>query len=137
MKTLLFISLLFVNATALAQTSYLKEAVLKLDKALIAKDTITLKQLLHKNLSYGHSNGWVENKQEVIHDLVSDKLSYLKIESRDHTWVTDKDWVSVRSTTEIRYILDGKEGALKMHVLQVWMKTNKGWQLIARQSTKL
>ena len=137
MRILLFVTLLFVHTAVFAQTSFLKEAVSKLDKALVSKDTVTLKQLLHKNLSYGHSNAWVENKQEVISDLVSGKLSYLKIESRDQKWETDKDWATVRSTTEIRFKLDGKEGELKMHVLQVWMKTNKGWQLLARQSTKL
>jgi hypothetical protein len=47
-------------------------------------------------------------------------------------WTTNKDFANVRSTTEIEYLLDGKEGKLKLHVLQVWVKTNKGWQLLAK-----
>lgn len=128
-------SLLFGNATA--QTSFLKDAVAKFDKALVTKDTIVLKQILHKDLSYGHSNAWVETKSELIKNLYNGKLSYHKIESKDIKWAATKDWANVRSTAEIKYLLDGKEGELKLHVLQVWLKTNKGWQLVSRQSTKI
>lgn len=137
MRKLLIISLLFVSSVSVAQTSFLKEAVAKLDKALVAKDTVVLKQILHKDLSYGHSNAWVEGKKDLMANLYNGKLTYQKIATKDLKWTTNKDCAIVRSTTEIEYLLDGKEGKLKMHVLQVWVKTNKGWQLLARQSTKL
>ena len=136
-KMLATVSFVLCCVMSFAQTSFLKDAVAKLDNALVAKDTVVLRQLLHNDVSYGHSNGWVENKNEVIKDLVTNKLTYKKIESKDLKWETGKDWASMRSTTEIKYVLDGKDGELKLHVLQVWIKTNKGWQLIARQSTKL
>ena len=137
MKAAILILALFVFGGAGAQTSFLKEAVAKLDKALIAKDTIVLKQILHKDLSYGHSNAWVETKGELLKNLFNGKISYTRIEAGEHKWLTTKDWANVRSTMDIAYIMDGKEGSLKLHVLQVWVKTNKGWQMIARQSTKL
>jgi hypothetical protein len=137
MKIVVTILYLFVYSLSLAQTSFLKEAVAKLDKALITKDTAILKQLLHKDLSYGHSNAWVETKTDVIKDLISGKLAYSKIESKDFLWTASKDWATVRTTSAINYLLDGKEGTLQLHVMQCWLKTNKGWQLIARQSTKL
>ena len=128
-------SLVFGNAVA--QTSFLKDAVSKFDRALVLKDTVVLKQLLHKNLSYGHSNAWLETKTELLKNLYNGKLGYFKIESKDLQWTATKDWANVRSTAEIKYLLDGKEGELKLHVLQVWIKTNKGWQMISRQSTKM
>jgi hypothetical protein len=137
LKKLLIILLLFVSSVSFAQTSFLKEAVAKLDKALVAKDTVLLKQILHKDISYGHSNAWVEGKEDLMANLYNGKLTYQKIETKDLKWTTNKDFANVRSTTEIEYLLDGKEGKLKLHVLQVWVKTNKGWQLLARQSTKL
>ena len=137
MKRILFIGFLFISSFTFAQTSFLKDAVAKLDKALIAKDTVVLKQLLHKDLTYGHSNGWVETKADVIKDLVSGKLSYNKIESKDAKWTVTNDVSTMRSTTDVSYQLDGKPGELRLHVLQVWLKTNKGWQLLSRQSTKL
>jgi len=96
-----------------------------------------LKQILHNDLSYGHSNAWVEIKKEMLANLYNGKISYKKIETKDLKWTAAKDHANVRSTDEIEYTLDGKEGKLKLHVLQVWVKTNKGWQLLARQSTKL
>ena len=137
MKWLFLFGFFLLVGNANGQTVFLKEAVVKLDRALIKKDTIVLKQLLHKDLSYGHSNGWIESKEDVIKDLVSGKLSYEKIETKDHVWEAGKEWATVRSTMELKYKMDGKEGELRLHVLQVWLKTNKGWQLLARQSTKL
>lgn len=137
MRKLFTIALLLAGCAAFAQTSFLKEAVAKLDKALMAKDTVVLKQLLHKDLSYGHSNGWVETKADVIKDLTSGKLAYNKMVSKDQNWTATSDVATLRSTTDVGYSLDGKPGDLHLHVLQVWVKTGKGWQLLARQSTKL
>ena len=137
MKIRITILLLLISSFTFAQTSFLKDAVTKLDKALIAKDTVVLKQLLHKDITYGHSNGWVETKADVIKDLVSGKLAYDKIESKEVKWSVTNDVATMRSTTEVNYRLDDKPGELKLHVLQVWMKTNRGWQLISRQSTKI
>jgi hypothetical protein len=128
---------LFITTTVSAQTSFLKDAAIKLDKALIQKDTVTLKQLLHNDVSYGHSNGWVETKGDIIKDLYNGKLAYKKIEHKSVIWAVGPDWGTVRSTDEINYILDGKPATLKLHVLNVWLKTGRGWQLVARQSTKL
>ncbi len=111
--------------------------MIKLDKALIAKDTVTLKQLLHKEATYGHSNGWVETKQDVIKDLVSGKLTYHKIETDSLTWKVNDNWATMRNKTTVEGSVNGTKFNLVMHVLQVWLKTNKGWQLLARQSAKL
>ena len=134
----LFFSIAFVLLCSLAsaQTEFVKQASLRLDEALVKKDSVALKQLLHQDLSYGHSNAWVETKSDVIKDLFNGKLSYKKIKSKEHEWKAGKDWATLRTKTEIEYVLDGKDGSLDLHVLQVWVKTNKGWQLLARQSTK-
>ena len=137
MRCLLTISLVLSVLLSTAQTSFLKEAVSRLDRALVAKDTVVLKQLLHSDLSYGHSNAWVEGKKDMVANLYNGKITYKKIETGDMKWVAGKGHATVRSTTEVEYILDGSEGRLKLHVLQVWLKTNKGWQLLARQSTKI
>ncbi len=137
MKKWITIALLFCSSFSFGQTSFLKEAVSKLDRALVAKDSVTLKQILHKDLNYGHSNGWVETKQDVIHDLFNGKLTYQKIENGKQDWKLGKDWATVRSVTEIKLLMNEQELLLKLHVLQVWIKTNKGWQLLARQSTKI
>jgi hypothetical protein len=89
---------------------------------LVAKDTLVVKQLIHKDATYGHSNGWVQTKEDMIKDLGTGKLNYKKIENKDVQWVANKDWATMRSTTEVKYVMNGTEGELKMHVLQVWIK---------------
>jgi len=137
MKVWIAIIVLLISSVSFGQTSFLKDAVSKLDKALIEKDTATLKQLLHKNLTYGHSNGWVETKDDVVKDLSSGKLVYYTIKSDSIAWKTDANWASMRSKTKVEVSVNNNRTELNLHVLQVWLKTNKGWQLIARQSTKL
>jgi len=137
MKVWIIIIVLLTSSVSFGQTSFLKEAVSKLDKALIEKDTATLKQLLHKNVTYGHSSGWVETKEDVIKDLTSGKLVYYAIKSDSITWKTDASWASMRSKTKVEVSVNSNIIELNLHVLEVWLKTNKGWQLIARQSTKL
>jgi hypothetical protein len=131
------ILILLISSFSFGQTSFLKDAVSKLDKALIEKDTTTLKQLLHKNVTYGHSNGWVETKEDVIKDLASGKLIYYSIKSDSLVWNAEGNWASVRSKTKAEVAVNSSRMELTLHVLEVWLKTNKGWQLIARQSTKL
>jgi hypothetical protein len=137
MKRILTIAALLFCFCAQAQTSFLKEAAAKLDKALVAKDTVVLKQLLHKELTYGHSNGWVETREDVVRDLASGKLVYHAINPGKITWRTDGNWASARTDVQVAVSLDGTRLDMKLHVLQVWLKTNRGWQLIARQSTKI
>jgi len=137
MKVWIAIIVLLISSVSFGQTSFLKDAVSKLDKALIEKDTATLKQLLHKNLTYGHSSGWVETKDDVVKDLTSGKLVYYTIKSDSIAWKTDANWASMRSKTKVEVSVNNNRTELNLHVLQVWLKTNKGWQLIARQSTKL
>jgi ketosteroid isomerase-like protein len=138
MRKLLTIAFVLIGSVALAQSSYLKEAISRLDKALIAKDTIALKQLLHPDLSFGHSSGWVETKQDVLNDVKSGKLNYKSLEHKDVRWTARKDWATVRSNTHVVSVNpDGNTSELNLHVLLVWLRTNKGWQLLARQTTRL
>ena len=141
MKHLFTICLLFVSVISFAQVDSisLKQAMLDLDKALVTKDEKALVQLLHTEVSYGHSNGWVQNKMDIINDLKSGKLIYDKIENTSVNIVAiNNNWATVRTSTNAT----GRSTTiptfeLKLHVLQVWLKTKNGWQLLARQSTKL
>ena len=140
MRFLFTISLFFAGLIAVAQndTTALKNAMSRLDKALLNKDQQALQQLLSKDLSYGHSNGWVQTKKDVLDDLQSGKLVYNKIENSSVMILAiGKKWATVRTNTNAEGSISGTAFQLKLHVLQVWMNTKRGWQLLARQSTKL
>lgn len=136
MKQLLFIILLFVSVGSSAQYN-VQENMKSLDEALVKKDTAVLNRLLHEKLSYGHSNGWIETKKDVIADLFNGKLSYTSIDSKELSAEQTGDITIMRTESRIQYLMDGKEGELKLHVMQVWMKVGYQWQLIGRQSIKV
>jgi hypothetical protein len=133
--------LFFTTVISVAQVDSvsLKEAMSALDKALVNKDEKALVQLLDADVSYGHSNGWVQNKTDILNDLKSGKLVYDRIENTSTAIIAiNNTWAIVRTNTNAQ----GRSAAvpafdLKLHVLQVWLKTKNGWQLLARQSTKI
>ena len=140
MRFFITILLFFISLIVIAQFDSigLKEAIRKLDRALIEKDSLVLAAILHKDVSYGHSNGWVQTKEDLWNDFVSGKLKYKKIENSSMTITAiNNDWATVRTNTSAEGTVNDKGFNLTLHVLQVWMKTNNGWQLMARQSAKL
>ena len=140
MRFFLTIILFFISWIVVAQVDSveLKNAMQKLDKALLEKDSLILAAVLHKEVSYGHSNGWVQTKKDLWSDFVSGKLIYKKIENNSSAIAAiSKKWATVRMNTAAEGTVNGKNFNMTLHVLQVWMKTKKGWQLFARQSAKL
>ena len=135
--TILFFSF---GLTGIAQVDSigLKQAMQKLDKALVQKDEVVLEMILHQEASYAHSNGWVQNKADVFNDFRSGKLIYSKIETSNSKILNiNKKQATVRMDMNAEGVVNGNKFNLSMYVMQVWMKTKKGWQLYARQSAKL
>ena len=130
----------FIAAIAHAQSDsvIVKEKLIRFEDALIAKDYQDMQLLLHNNVSFGHSTGWVQTKRDVISDCKSGKLSYLKIARTDmFVAAIDKDWATVRYNGTAEGLSEGKAFKIALHVLQVWVKDKDKWQLLARQATKL
>ena len=139
MRLIIYILLLFVNTGAFAQGPDVKglgHSVADLDKALIGKDSVALKWVLSDDVSYGHSNGWVETKREMISDLFNGKLSYNRIVPSKPEIVTNGSVASVRMVADIDVMMEGKPMSFKLKVLQVWVWDNEHWRLFARQSVK-
>lgn len=140
MKYVIVILLLLVGVSAFAQkadSKSLAKAVADFDKALINKDSVALNHLLNNDLQYGHSNGWIETKRDVIADLFNGKLIYKTIVPQSPEIKMEGKTAAVRTTSDIDVLLDGKPMAFKLKVLQVWVWKNKHWELFARQSVKI
>jgi hypothetical protein len=76
----LFVLFLFITPNSFGQIDSvgLKEMMQQLDKALLQKDENVLKSILHKDLSFGHSNGWIQTKNDIMNDFKTGKLVYDK-----------------------------------------------------------
>ena len=140
MKRFLFAFLvLFLINSSYAQVDSvgLKTAMQQLDKALLQKDEAVLRSVLHKDLSYGHSNGWIQTKADIMNDFKSGKLTYNKIENNSSVIITiSKKYATVKTNTNAEGVVNGTAFKLTLHIMQFWIKTKKGWQLIVRQSAK-
>jgi hypothetical protein len=140
MKVLLTIAFLFINQFLFAQLDSvgLKVAMQKLDNALLQKDEVVLKTVLDNDVNFGHSNGWIQTKSDVLNDFKTGKLVYNIIENNSSAILSiNKKWATVKTNTNAEGTVNGTAFKLTLHVMQVWMKTKKGWQLMARQSTKI
>ena len=138
-KFLLSVLVLFLFNSSFAQIDSigLKNRMQQLDKALLQKDEIVLKSVLHDELSFGHSNGWIQSKSDILNDFTSGKLTYNKIENNSSAIVKiSKNYATVKTKTNAEGVVNGTAFNLTLHVMQFWIKTKKGWQLIARQSAK-
>jgi len=140
MRKLLFGSLvlfLFKSSFAQIDSVGLKNTMQQLDKALLEKNGAVLGSVLHKDISFGHSNGWIQTRDDILNDFKSGKLVYNKFENNSSAIVSiSKKYATVKTNSNAEGTVNGTAFKLTLHVMQFWIKTKKGWQLIARQSAK-
>ncbi|MFN8280077.1 MAG: nuclear transport factor 2 family protein [Saprospiraceae bacterium] len=139
MKIQYFFILLFGIQVASAQINQKNAGQLvdRLHHALMSRDHDELNTLLDSRLSYGHSNLWIESKQELLSNNASGKLIYHHID-RDSLQVTGNGrTMIVRYQSHLNVALNDKELMLQLHVMQVWIRHRGHWRLLARQAVKI
>ncbi len=105
-------------------------------QALVNKNTITINQQTDKALSYGHSNGWVENKSELIKDLENGTISYESIKEDSITIIMNGNIANVRFVGDYTATMKNQQNTYHLKVLEVWIKKENRWVLFARQAVK-
>ncbi len=115
------------------------EAAIELFRnTMIKPDFSVFDRLTSESLSYGHSNGLVEDKPTCIHSLVSIKSRYKRLNFSDQTVKIIGDIALVRNTFFAETNDQGKDPVTALiKVLMVWHKENGQWRLLARQATKI
>jgi ketosteroid isomerase-like protein len=108
----------------------LREALLKADKAQLAR-------LTADQLSYGHSDGRVQNKPEFIDGVMTRKATVKSISFPDLKIEVAGDAAIARHLYESESEMDGKTTNTKIGTLEVWQKQGGNWKLLARQAYKL
>ena len=139
MKKLLVIVLLLNVVFADAQTDEAKLAstLKEFHQSLVKKNTVSINQQTDKALSYGHSNGWVETKAEVIKNLETGYTSYKSIKEDSLQVVINGNVASARFIGDYEVSLNGGNTVVyHLKVLEVWVKKGKRWLLFARQAVK-
>ena len=140
-KLLLAVFLLLGNTIAFAQGKDEKavaDAVEKLRVAIVDANEEALNKLTSPLLTYGHSNGLLEDKKEFIRALISEESNFTKIELSDQTISISGDVALVRHKLAGETHNKGKDpAAVKLGILMVMQKTKGEWLLLGRQAFKL
>ena len=113
------------------------QAVEALRKAMTDPDKATLSNLVTDELSYGHSNGKIENKAAFMEALLSGESDFKTIDLSDQTITVVDKTAMVRHTLKAETLNGGKPGTANIAVLLVWVKGKGGWKLLARQAVKV
>ena len=112
-------------------------AVESLRKAMIDPDKASLDALVLDGLTYGHSNGLIQDKAAFEDALLSKSSDFVTID------LTEQSVKVVGNAAWVRHILTattndgGKPGSTHLSVLLVWLKEKGQWRLLARQAVKI
>lgn len=138
MKILLSLSLLFIVVFAKAQTEdeKLAKTMKEFHQALVNKNTVSINQQTDKALSYGHSNGWIETKEDVINDLETGYIVYHSYKEDSLKLTINGTMANARFVADISATLRGNTTTFHLKVLEVWVKKGKRWLLFARQAVR-
>jgi|LakMenEpi03Aug12_release.lakeMendotaPanAssembly.Ray.scaffolds.fasta_scaffold134618_2 hypothetical protein len=137
----LFAIICFVLLSGIIQAQSKKEkaiqaAVNQLVSAMISGDRHALEQLTSEHLSYGHSSGNVESKNEFVEKIASGKSDFVSID------ITEQKIDVIRSMAIVRHLFtgvtndNGKLGDVKLKILLIFQKEGTSWKLVARQAVK-
>jgi len=132
----LLFSSMFIYTLSIAQSAEEKAvaaAVENLRQAMLDGDKARLEALSAPQLTYGHSNGMLENKSQFVEALASGKSDFSSID------LTNQTIEVVGNVALVRHELHGQanSGAVNIGILLVWKKDGKAWKLLARQAYKL
>jgi len=139
LKKFLTILFFFIAVNGFAQTAdeaKLIQTMKEFHQALVNKNTVSINQQTDKVLSYGHSNGWVQTKPDIIKDFETGYISYQGFKEDSIAVSINGNMANVRFVADITATMKGSTNTYHLKVLEVWVKKGKRWVLFARQAVK-
>ena len=129
---------LLISFHAAAQTGHekLEASIKSFHQALVNGNVVSLNQHTDKGLSYGHSNGWVETKNELLKNLETGYIKYHSYKEDSLSIVVNEGIASARFIADIKVTLNNTTAIYHLKVLEIWVKKGKRWLLFARQGLK-
>ncbi|MEO6612431.1 MAG: nuclear transport factor 2 family protein [Chitinophagaceae bacterium] len=100
------------------------------------KDSLILKDLFARTVSYGHSHGNLQTRQEAIAGIAKNRSVYKDTSLKDIQVI-----FGTKKTAIVRYLFDANENktdgtvtALHFSMMLVWVKEDDDWKLFGRQA---
>lgn len=111
--------------------------MMNLKNSLVSKDSVTLSKLLSDDVTYGHTNGLIQTKAQLIRSVMSGEQDYKSIEPSDMNVRVYEKTAVVTMNSKVVMQYQGKPLEMQMFVTLTWIKIKDDWKLVARQSVKL
>lgn len=116
----------------------------KLSKSIVLLDTYMqnndnhIVDVLCTDVSFGHSNGWVQNVNDFKKDFLSKKVIYKEISQLEISeWKKKDKTASVRRIIKVSGFYQNKPFDMKLALLEIWLKKKSAWKLWSRQSVEI
>jgi len=128
----------FVSIVCFAQTEEAKltTTLKEFHQAMVNKNTTSINQQTDKALSYGHSNGWIETKSDMIKDIETGYIVYHSIKEDSIQVVVNGNLAHARFAGDYNVTMNNNTSTFHLRVLEVWVKKGKRWLLFARQAIR-
>lgn len=112
-------------------------AVKTLNNNLVNPEKTALQHITAEGLTYGHSSGLIQNREEFIDDLINGPFNFIAINTSDQNIHFSGNVAIVRHILMAKGV--NKEGELdvKIGVILVFQKQNREVKLLARQAYRL
>jgi ketosteroid isomerase-like protein len=133
---------LLLSASASGQASAADEAAVKqgietLRQGTFSADKAKLEQVMVAQVSWGHSDGRVENREQLINGTTNRKQTVKSLTFPDLTVAVVGNAAIARHIYLSESELDGKQSTTRIGAIQLWQKQDGAWKLIARQGFRL
>ncbi|MCX2574522.1 nuclear transport factor 2 family protein [Pedobacter sandarakinus] len=137
-RKIILVSIFLMLANfSFAQMVEVETTVSKLKQLMILPDSLALNKLISNQLSYGHSSGKVQNKQEFMHSLLSGESDFVDIELSDQKVTIENNTALVRHTLLAKTNDRNIPGNVRLYILLIFTKEKNSWKLLGRQAVKL
>lgn len=135
---LLFICFTFVfGISQNKKEKTLLSQVSKLDSMMQNNDSKVL-DLFSDDVSFGHSNGWIQNKEDFKTDFESGKVKYQSVKQTDLKEFKIKNkFANIRRIIAVKGLYKNEIFEMKLSVLEFWVRQKGIWKLWSRQSVSL
>jgi ketosteroid isomerase-like protein len=127
----------FSSVEASADEAAVAENVEVLRKAILEADKSKLEQVAAGQISYGHSDGRVETKDQFINGVMTRKQTVKSLAFPDLKVAVVGNAAVARHIYLAESELEGKPTTTRIGALQVWQKQEGAWKLLARQGFRL
>ena len=94
--------------------------------------------LFEKDVSFGHSNGWIEDLNDFKKDFSSKKVVYTEVKQTEISEIKKfKKSFSVRRKIKVSGLYKNQDFEMNLSLLEVWIKNKATWKLWSRQSVEI